>query len=91
MPKTSPKIPPKTRISKTNVAYGFRTTIPKDIRRAYAVKQGMQVVWYDKNGEIRVYFRKPVKSVRELKGSISGGRDLSKVSAGELMDREYSL
>ncbi len=91
MPKTRPKISPKTRISKTNVAYGFRTTIPKDIRRAYAVKQGMQVVWYDKNGEIRVYFRKPVKSIRQLKGSIRGGRDLSKMSAEELMDREYNL
>ena len=91
MPKTRPKIPPKTHISKTNVAYGFRTTIPKDIRKAYAVKQGMQVVWYDKNGEIRVYFRKPVKSIRQLKGSIRGGRDLSKVSAEELIDREYNL
>ncbi len=91
MAKTRPKIPPKTRISKTNIAQGFRTTIPKNIRRAYAVKQGMQVVWYDKNGEIQVYFRKPVKSIRQLKGSICGGRDLSKVSAEELIDREYSL
>ena len=55
------------------------------------MKQGMQVVWYNKNGEIRVYFRKPVKSIRELKGSIRGGRDLSKVSAEELVDREYNL
>ncbi len=91
MVKTKPKGSPKTRISKTNVAYGFRTTIPKNIRRAYAVKQGMQVVWCDKNGEIRVYFRKPIKSIRELKGSIRGGRDLSKVSAEELIDREYNL
>lgn len=82
---------PKTRISKTNVAYGFRTTIPKEIRRAYAVKQGMQVVWYDKNGEIKVYFRKTVKSIKELKGSIRGGRDLSKARAEEFVDREYSL
>ncbi|NJD76464.1 MAG: AbrB/MazE/SpoVT family DNA-binding domain-containing protein [Candidatus Methanoperedens sp.] len=91
MAKTRPKIPPKTRIAKTNIAHGFRTTIPKDIRKAYSVKQGMQVVWYDKNGEIRIYFRKPVKSIRELKGSIRGGRDLSKVSAEELIDREYNL
>ncbi len=82
---------PKTRITKTNIAYGFRTTIPKEIRRAYAVKQGMQVVWYDKNGEIRVHFRRPVKSIKELKGSIRGGRDLSKARAEELVDREYSL
>ncbi len=91
MVKIRPKGSPKTRISKTSVAYGFRTTIPKNIRRTYAVKQGMQVVWYDKNGEIRVYFRKPVKSIRELKGSIHGGRDLSKVHAEELIDREYNL
>ncbi len=91
MVKIRPKGSPKTRISKTSVAYGFRTTIPKNIRRAYAVKQGMQVVWYDKNGEIRVYFRKPVKSIRELKGSIRGGHDLSKVSVEELIDREYNL
>lgn len=91
MVKIRPKGSPKTRIAKTSVAYGFRTTIPKDIRRAYAVKQGMQVVWYDKNGEIRIYFRKPVKSIKELKGSIRGGRDLSKVSAEELMDKEYNL
>jgi bifunctional DNA-binding transcriptional regulator/antitoxin component of YhaV-PrlF toxin-antitoxin module len=91
MVKIKPKGSPKTRISKTNVAYGFRTTIPKNIRRAYSVKQGMQVIWYDKNGEIRIYFRKPVKSIRELKGSIRGGRDLSKVSAEELIDREYNL
>ncbi|MDD5473605.1 MAG: hypothetical protein PHU34_05585 [Candidatus Methanoperedens sp.] len=82
---------PKTRIVKTNVAYGFRTTIPKEIRRAYAVKQGMQVVWYDRNGEIRVLFRRPVKSIKELKGSIRGGRKLSRASAEELVDREYNL
>ncbi|MBU4374577.1 MAG: AbrB/MazE/SpoVT family DNA-binding domain-containing protein [Euryarchaeota archaeon] len=91
MVKTRLKGSPKTRIAKTNVAYGFRTTIPKEIRRAYAVKQGMQVVWYDKNGEIRIHFRRPVKSIKELKGSIRGGRELSKASAEELMDREYNL
>lgn len=82
---------PKTRIEKTNVAYGFRTTIPKAIRKTYAVKEGMQVVWYDKNGKIQVYFRKPVKSIRELEGSIRGGRNLSKASAEELVDKEYNL
>ncbi len=55
------------------------------------MKQGMQIVWYDKNGEIRVYFRKSVKSIKELKGSIRGGQNLSKVSAERLMDREDNL
>lgn len=91
MVKTRLKGSPKTRIAKTNVAYGFRTTIPKEIRRAYAVKQGMQVVWYDRNGEIQVHFRKPVKSIKELKGSIRGGKDLSKIGAEEFVDREYNL
>jgi bifunctional DNA-binding transcriptional regulator/antitoxin component of YhaV-PrlF toxin-antitoxin module len=91
MVKFRPKGLPKTRIAKTIIAYGFRTTIPKEIRRAYAVKQGMLVVWYDKNDEIRIHFIKPVESIKELKGSIHGGRNLSKVSAEELVDREYSL
>ena len=81
----------KTRIEKTNVAYGFRTTIPKEIRKTYAVQEGMQVIWYDKDGEIRVYFRRPVKSIKELEGSIRGGRDLSKKSIEEFVDREYNL
>ncbi len=79
------------RVAKTNIAYGFRTTIPKEIRKSYAVEKGMQVVWCDKNGEIRIYFRKPVKSIRELEGSIRGGRNLSKVSAEELKDKEYKF
>jgi len=91
MNKIRIKDAPKTRIMKTNVACGFRTTIPKAIRKTYAVKEGMQVVWYDKNGEIRVYFRKPVRSIRELEGSIRGGRNLSKVSGEELVDKEYNL
>ena len=78
------------RIAKTNIAYGFRTTIPKEIRKTYNVKKGMQMVWCDKNGEIRVYFRKPVKSIREMEGSIRGGRNLSKTSAEEFVDKEYS-
>lgn len=82
---------PRARIAKTNIACGFRTTIPKEIRRAYALKEGMQVVWYDKNGEIKVHFRKPVKSIKELKASIRGGLDLSKTSAEELLDKEYNL
>lgn len=90
MNRTRPR-DPKFRMAKTSVAYGFRTTIPKEIRKTYAVEEGMQVVWCDKNGEIRVYFRRPVKSIKELEGSIRGGRNLSKTSAEELMDKEYYL
>jgi len=91
MSKLKAKRVTRTRIAKTSVAYGFRTTIPKEIRKAYAVKQGMQIVWCDENGAVRVYFRKPVKSIRELGGSIRGGRDLSKARAEELVDKENDL
>jgi len=80
-----------SRMSRTRVVSGFRTTIPKEIRKTYAVKEGMQVVWYDVNGEIRIFFRKPVKSIKELEGCIRGGRDLSKVDMEDLLDRVHGL
>jgi len=91
MSKVRLKGSPGTRITKTDIAFGFRTTIPKEIRKTYSVKEGMQVIWYDKNGEIRIFFRKPIRSIKELKGSIHAGRNLSKISAEEFIDKEHNL
>jgi len=71
MSKVRLKGSPGTRITKTDIAFGFRTTIPKEIRKTYSVKEGMQIIWYDKNGEIRIFFRKPIRSIKDRKETIN--------------------
>jgi AbrB family looped-hinge helix DNA binding protein len=78
-------------IAKTKVTSGFRVMIPKEIRDTQGVEDGMEVIWYEQDGKINVYFRKAVKSIRELRGTISGGKDLSKTRAADLLDEELGL
>lgn len=74
-------------ITKSDVTAGHRTTIPKEIRKEFKVQEGMQVVWYAEGGEVKVYFRKPVRSIQELRGFLWGGKDLSKKSVESYMER----
>lgn len=66
-------------IAKTKVTSGFRIMIPKEIRDKQGVEDGMEVIWYEEDGKINIYFRKAVKSIKEMRGTISGGKDLSKI------------
>jgi len=66
-------------IAKTKVTSGFRIMIPKEIRDKQGVENGMEVIWYEEDGEITINFRKAVKSIKEMCGSISGGKNLSKI------------
>ena len=75
-------------IAKTKVTSGFRVMIPKEIRDTQGVEDGMEVLWYEQDGKINVYFRKAVKSIKELRGTISGGKDLSKTRSTDLLDEE---
>ena len=70
-----------TIVAKTKVTSGFRIMIPTEIRDQQGVEDGMDVTWYEQDGEINLYFRKAVKSIKELRGTISGGKDLAKTSA----------
>ena len=65
-------------IAKTKVTSGFWIMIPKAIRDSQGIENGTNVIWYEKDGEINIHFRKAVKSIKEMRGSISGGKDLSK-------------
>jgi len=51
----------------------------------------MDVTWYEQDGKIHLYFRKAVKSIKELRGTISGGKDLSKTRATDLLDEEFGV
>jgi len=66
-------------IAKTKVTSGFRIMIPKEIRDKQGVENGMEVIWYEEDGEITINFRKAVKSIKEMCGSVSGGKNLSKI------------
>jgi len=77
-------------ITVSDITSGYRTTIPKEIRKKFGVEEGMQAVWYVENEKLKVYFRKVVKSIGELKGTVRGGRDLSKISAESFIDEEYA-
>jgi len=66
-------------IAKTKVTSGFRIMIPKEIRNKQRIEDGMEVIWYEEDGKINVYFRKAVKSIKEMRSSISSGKDLSKI------------
>lgn len=81
----------KMAIAKTKVTSGFRIMIPKAIRDTQGIEKGMEVIWYEKDGEINIYFRKAVKSIKEMRGSISGGKDLSKTRTADLLDEEFEL
>ncbi|MBN1455495.1 MAG: AbrB/MazE/SpoVT family DNA-binding domain-containing protein [Methanomicrobia archaeon] len=78
-------------IAKTKVTSGFRVMIPKEIRDTQGIEDGMEVIWYEQDGKINVYFRKAVKSIKELRGTISGGKDLSKTGTTDLLDEELEL
>ena len=78
-------------IAKTKVTSGFRIMIPKKIRDAQGIENGMEVIWYEKDGELNIYFRKAVKSIKEMRGSILGGKDLSKAKTADLLDAEFGL
>jgi hypothetical protein len=60
--------------------------IPKEIWDKQGIEDGMDVIWYEQDGKINVYFRKAVKSIKELRGTISGGKDLAKTRAADLLD-----
>ncbi len=66
-------------IAKTKVTSGFRILIPKAIRDSQGIENGMYVIWYEKDGEINIHFRKAGKSIKEMRCSILGGKDLSKI------------
>ena len=66
-------------IAKTKVTSGFWIMIPKAIRDSQGIENGTNVIWYEKDGEINIHFRKAVKSIKEMRGSISGGKGLSKI------------
>jgi hypothetical protein len=51
----------------------------------------LQITNFEKDGEINIYFRKAVQSIKEMRGSISGGRDLSKTRAVDLLDEEFRV
>jgi len=51
----------------------------------------MEVIWYEEEGKINIYFRKAVKSIKEMRGTISGVKDLSKIRAADLLDGEFAL
>lgn len=78
-------------IAKTKVTSGFRILIPKEIRDKQGIEDGMEVLWYEEDDKISVDFRKPVKTIKELRGSISGGKDLSKTRTADLLDEEFEL
>ncbi len=78
-------------IAKTKVTSGFRIMIPKEIRDKQRVEDGMEVIWYEQDGKINIYFRKAVKSIKEMRGSISGGKDLAKTRAADLLDEEFGV
>lgn len=78
-------------IAKTKVTSGFRIMIPKEIRDTQRIEDGMEVIWYEEDGKINIYFRKAVKSIKEMCGSVSGGKDLSKTRAVDLLDEELGL
>jgi AbrB family looped-hinge helix DNA binding protein len=78
-------------IAKTKVTSGFRIMIPKEIRDQQGVEDGMDVTWYEQDGKINLYFRKAVKSIKELRGTISGGKDLAKTRATDLLDEEFGV
>jgi bifunctional DNA-binding transcriptional regulator/antitoxin component of YhaV-PrlF toxin-antitoxin module len=61
-------------IAKTRVTSGFRIIIPKEIRDKQGVVDGMDVIWYEQDAKINQYFRKAVKSIKELRGTISVAR-----------------
>ena len=65
--------------------------IPKAIRDRQGIENGMEVIWYEKDGEINIHFRKAVQSIKEMRGSISGGTDLSKTRAVDLLDEEFRV
>jgi AbrB family looped-hinge helix DNA binding protein len=73
-------------VAKMKVTSGFRIIIPKEIRDKQGVVDGMDVIWYEQDGKINLYFRKAMKSIKELRGTISGGKDLSKMRATDLLD-----
>ena len=62
-------------IAKTKVTSGFRIMIPKAIRDSQGIENGTNVIWYEK----------------EMRGSISGGKDLSKIRTTDLLDEEFGL
>ncbi len=78
-------------IAKTKVTSGFRIMIPKEIRDTQGIKDGMEVIWYEEEGKINIYFRKAVKSIKEMRGTILGGKDLSKIRTADLLDEEFAL
>ena len=78
-------------IAKTKVTAGFRIMIPKEIREKQIIEDGMEVLWYEDGDKITIDFRKPVKRIKELRGSISGGKDLSKTRTADLLDEEFEL
>ena len=65
--------------------------IPKEIRGTHEIENGMEVIWYEKDGEINIYFRKAVKSIKEMRGSILGGKDLSRTRTADLLDEEFGV
>jgi len=78
-------------IAKTKVTSGFRIMIPKEIRDKQGIEDGMEVIWHEEDGKINIYFRKVVKSIKEMCGSVSGGKDLSKIRVADLLDEELGL
>ncbi|MEA2075444.1 MAG: hypothetical protein U9O85_06890 [Euryarchaeota archaeon] len=78
-------------IAKTKVTSGFRIMIPKEIRDKQGIEDGMEVIWYEEEGKINVYFRKAVKSIKEMRGTILGGKDLSRTRTADLLDEELGL
>jgi AbrB family looped-hinge helix DNA binding protein len=78
-------------IAKTKVTSGFRIMIPKEIRNKQGIEDGMEVIWYEEEGKINIYFRKVVKSIKEMRGTISGGKDLSRTRTADLLDEELGL
>jgi hypothetical protein len=55
------------------------------------IENGTNVIWYEKDSEINIHFRKAVKSIKEMRGSILGGKDLSKIRTADLLDDVFWL
>ena len=58
------------KIAETKVSKGYRTVVPSDLRRAYAIAPGDRLVWEQEGGEIRVRVKKR-KALSDIAGIVS--------------------
>ncbi|MGH2443893.1 MAG: AbrB/MazE/SpoVT family DNA-binding domain-containing protein [Chloroflexota bacterium] len=68
----------------TTVNTKGQVTIPERLRRTYGLPPGAKVVWIERDGELIV---RPVRSVRDLYGSLRPGPSQRSLTASLLEER----